>query len=289
MHDAPATPKARLLHLKGWAQGKFADRRVKLALAVLAVLVIGAWLYQSWAHEETDDANVVGHIHSISPRVAGTVAEVLVQDNEKVAAGQPLVRLDTAEYQVKVDQAQATYDRAKSDYDRLLPLQGNEAISQQDSDTSKEKVKVAAAQLQDAKNQLDWCTLRAPTDGRVGRKQVEAGNRVAPGSSLMAVVDGAWVVANFKETQIGRMRVGQPVSLKIDGIPGRTFRGHIESFAPGTGSTFALLPPDNATGNFTKVVQRVPVKIVLEPESIRGVEDRVLPGLSAIPVVDLTK
>ncbi|HEY8965912.1 MAG TPA: HlyD family secretion protein, partial [Candidatus Methylacidiphilales bacterium] len=208
-----------------------------------------------------------------------------------VKEGQPLVQLDTAEYQVKVDQAQATYDRAKSDYDRILPLKGDEAISRQDSDQTREKVRVAEAQLQDAKNQLDWCTIKAPSDGRVGRKQVEAGNRVAPGSSLLAVVDGAWIVANFKETQIGRMRVGQPVRVKIDGIPGRTFLGHVDSFAPGTGSTFALLPPDNATGNFTKVVQRVPVKIVIDPSSVRDQAewDRILPGLSAIPMVDLRK
>ena len=287
MHDSDKKPAARLLQLKAWVAAQFADRRVKVAGVVVVIGVAGWVLYNSWAHESTDDANVTGHIHAVSPRVAGTVAEVLVRDNEVVTEGQPLVRLDTAEYQVKVDQAEATYERAKADYDRLLPLKGDEAISQQDYDTAKEKLRVAQAQLQDVRNQLGWCTICAPSGGRVGRKQVEVGNRVSPGGSLLAVVDGAWVVANFKETQLGRMRVGQPVKIEIDGVPGRTFRGHVDSFAPGTGSTFALLPPDNATGNFTKVVQRVPVKIVFEPDSIRGYEDRILPGLSAIPTVEL--
>ena len=102
----------------------------------------------------------------------------------------------------------------------------------------------------------------------------------------MAVVENyVWILANFKETQLGRIRIGQPVEIAIDAIHGRTFSGRIDSFQRGSGAVFALLPPDNATGNFTKIVQRVPVKIVFDSQSIKGFEDRIVPGLSTVPSV----
>ncbi len=104
----------------------------------------------------------------------------------------------------------------------------------------------------------------------------------------MAVVErNAWVSANLKETQLAKVKIGQKVSIEIDAIPDHDFVGHVDSFQPGSGATFALLPPDNATDNFTKIVQRVPVKIVFEPESIRGCENRVIPGLSVQPRIGL--
>ncbi len=123
-------------------------------------------------------------------------------------------------------------------------------------------------------------------DGRIGDRSVRVGQYVAPGTRLMSVVPVAdlYIVANFKENQIGRMRAGQPVNVHIDALPGREISGVVDSFAPGTGSQFALLPPENATGNFTKIVQRVPVRIRLRaaPE-VRKV---LLPGLSATVKVD---
>jgi membrane fusion protein (multidrug efflux system) len=101
----------------------------------------------------------------------------------------------------------------------------------------------------------------------------------------MAVVEDVWVVGNFKETQLAKMHVGQKATVKIDAIPGKTFEGYVDSWAPGSGSVFALLPPDNATGNFTKIVQRVPVKIRFDADSIRGYEQRIVPGLSCEPEV----
>jgi membrane fusion protein, multidrug efflux system len=114
------------------------------------------------------------------------------------------------------------------------------------------------------------------------------GQRVQPGQALVAVVaDHKWIIANFKETQLPKMRTGQPVAVRIDAIPGQTFAGQIESFSPASGAQFALLPSDNATGNFTKIVQRVPVKIVFDPCAIQGFEARIVPGLSAIVEVDI--
>ena len=112
---------------------------------------------------------------------------------------------------------------------------------------------------------------------------VEVGQRVSPGQPLMPLVqDGIWVVANFKETQMNRIRTGQTVKITVDAFPGKVFTAHVESLSPGAGAIFALLPPDNATGNFTKVVQRIPVKIVFDPDSLKGYEDLMAPGMSVI-------
>jgi membrane fusion protein (multidrug efflux system) len=148
---------------------------------------------------------------------------------------------------------------------------------------TKAKREAALARVHDAELQLSYATVLAPADGRVGRKSVEVGQRVQAGQALLAVVGAdAWVVANLKEGQLTRIRPGQEVDVAVDAIADHAFRGTVESFSPGTGAKFALLPPDNATGNFTKIVQRLPVKIRFLPESIRGYEDKLSPGLSAV-------
>ncbi len=140
----------------------------------------------------------------------------------------------------------------------------------------------AQASLKDAQLQLSYTNITAPTAGRVGRKTVEAGQRVQPGQPLMAIVDNSyWVVANFKETQLEEMQPGEPVEVKLDAFPHHTFTGRVDSISPASGAQFALLPPDNATGNFTKIVQRVPVKVILDSQSIKGYESRIMPGMSA--------
>ncbi len=135
--------------------------------------------------------------------------------------------------------------------------------------------------LRDADLQLSYTKVTSPVKGKIGKKNVEPGNRVQAGQALMGIVEPkVWVVANFKETQLGRLAIGQPAVLKVDAFPDKEFSGHVESFSPASGAQFALLPPDNATGNFTKVVQRVPVKIALDLESLRGYEGRIVPGMS---------
>src|SRR5207237_7227554 len=144
----------------------------------------------------------------------------------------------------------------------------------------------AEAALHNAELQLSYTTIVAPADGVVGKKTVETGMRIQPGQALMAVAErNVWVLGNFKETQIARMRVGQHVDVKIDSIPDHKFSAHIDSLQPGTGAVFSLLPPDNATGNFTKIVQRVPVKIVFD--DVGKYRSRVVPGLSCEPKIDL--
>ncbi|MHA3775229.1 HlyD family secretion protein [Verrucomicrobiota bacterium sgz303538] len=344
--------------------------RAFLFLAVFSALAYGGW--QFWEHRNqwvsTDNAFVQGHVHQISPRVAGTVSEVLVEENDYVNAGQPLVRLDPSDFEVRLAQAKAAVaqadaqmiqaradlaaaeaqkqqssalvkessaqvdregaaaEKAKADFGRATELYaGRSVISKAELDAAKAAsssskaavnaaqsslagsrakveaaeaalnsaqaaIKVAEAQkqraqaeLRDAELQLSYTTITAPVSGRVGKKTVEVGHRLQPGQALFAVVEeDAWVVANFKETQLESLTPGQRVQLKVDAFPGHEFTGIVESFAPASGAQFALLPPDNATGNFTKIVQRVPVRIQFDRKSLKGFEQRIVPGLSVI-------
>ena len=152
--------------------------------------------------------------------------------------------------------------------------------------TAKASIGQASTALEDAKLQLSYTRIVAPVAGRVARKSVEAGQRLQPGQPLLAVVeDNPWIVANFKETQLEHIRPNQPVDIRVDSFPHHDFHGHVDSIAPGSGNEFALLPPDNATGNFTKIVQRIPVKIVLDRDSMHGFETLLMPGSSAIVTV----
>jgi membrane fusion protein (multidrug efflux system) len=143
----------------------------------------------------------------------------------------------------------------------------------------------ARAVEQQATLNLSYTQITAPVDGTVGARSLRVGQYVQAGTQLMAVVplDAVYVVANFKETQLTRMRNGQPVELYVDSFQSTGLKGHVDSLAPASGLEFALLPPDNATGNFTKIVQRVPVKIVLDDRSLNGL---LRPGMSAVPTVN---
>jgi membrane fusion protein (multidrug efflux system) len=239
----------------------------------------------------------------------------------------PLAQAQLAQAQAQADSSKANTDYLQRTFERNSQLfyQGRGVISKQDLDNAesqaetsvatykanlaavnvaKENVKVAhaqeeaaraqaeaaLAQVKDSELQLSYCTIVAPVSGRIAEKTVQTGNRVSVGQALMAVVeDNVWIVANLKETQLERVRVGQPVDIEIDALPHYRFKGRVDSLQPGTGSNFALLPPDNATGNFIKIVQRVPVKILFDPESIKAVRDKIVPGLSAVPSIAVTQ
>jgi membrane fusion protein, multidrug efflux system len=146
--------------------------------------------------------------------------------------------------------------------------------------------RAAEAQVALARNNIDYTRITSPADGMVGQRQVRPGQFVNVGTQVIAVVPlpGIWVIANYKETQMTNIRIGQPARVTVDAFPDLALTGHVDSWSPGTGSTFALLPPDNATGNFTKVVQRVPVKIVLDPNPAIGTLVR--PGMSVATTID---
>jgi len=162
----------------------------------------------------------------------------------------------------------------------------NVKVAHAQEEATRAQTEAALAQVKNSELQLSYCTIVAPVSGRIAEKTVQTGNRVSVGQALMAVVeDNVWILANLKETQLEKVRVGQPVEIKIDALPHYRFTGRVDSLQPGTGSNFALLPPDNATGNFIKIVQRVPVKILFDPESIKAVRDKITPGLSAVPSI----
>jgi membrane fusion protein, multidrug efflux system len=341
------------------AKGKKSFVRWLALPVVILVVVTGVWywLYSS-QFEETDDAYVTGHEHPVSFRVAGTISEVLVDDNQFVKQGQPIAKLDPRDYQAALTQAKASFEQAKAQLaqsqaqlvqadaqlkqaraqaeaskaqrdnsqrnfqrDYQLFYQGKGVISKQDLDNAQfqsegneatynanvaavnvaeaniqtakaqekaaaAQVEVASAQVQNAELQLSYTTVYSSTDGRVAQKTFETGQRVAAGQAGLSISEpDDWVVANFKETQLGRIRPGQPVEIGVDALPKHKFTGKVDSFQSGTGAVFALLPPDNATGNFTKIVQRVPVKILFDPASIRGYEQLIVPGLSVDPKI----
>jgi membrane fusion protein (multidrug efflux system) len=193
--------------------------------------------------------------------------------------------------QQQLDQAKAAYDvaaahlqSAKEDMKKseallgVIPKSGIHPLVAQ-----------AQAGLEQARLNLEYTEVRSPVKGHVTEKSAETGNRMQPGQPLMSIVPlpKVWIVANYKETQLERVRVGQPVSIEVDTYPGMQLKGRVQSIMAGTGAVFSLFPPENATGNFVKVVQRIPVKIVLEEEPAQP--DILRVGMSVQPTIDTTK
>jgi membrane fusion protein (multidrug efflux system) len=203
--------------------------------------------------------------------------------NDKRAVAE--AEVDTTKSEAQASTAALSGAKADLAAARLRVSANSAAIesAQAEAEATKAKIEAASAAVRDAERELSYADITAPVDGRIGNQNVEVGNRVQMGQALFALVGREyWIVANFKETQLKQMRVGQPVEITIDAMDGHPFSGHVDSIAPATGAEFALLPPDNSTGNFTKVVQRVPVKIVFDPQSVSGFEERLRPGLSTV-------
>ncbi len=189
-----------------------------------------------------------------------------------------------------VADAQAGVTKAKGAAQSAEAAAANTETTKRNLNVQQATVKKAKSEYDNALTQLSYTQISAPVTGRVGHKTIEIGQQIERGQALMSIVsDEKWVVANFKETQLSRMRPGQKVEIKIDAFPNKRFAGHVDSISPASGAQFALLPPDNATGNFTKVVQRIPVKIVFEKASIKGYEDLLAPGMSVIPEVHVAE
>jgi membrane fusion protein (multidrug efflux system) len=250
-------------------------------VVLLGIIVAVAFYIHSRHWQSTDDALTDGHVVDVSSKVSGRIRAVLVDDNQDVKAGQTLIELDPRDYEAARAQqaaalsvAQAEAARANAElarYQRVAQNGGN-AVSPQDIDEvvanarkANAQVTQAQANLEAAELSLSYTKIVAPFAGRIARKQVEPGAYVSPGQQLVTLVDPhVWVTANFKETQVTYMDPGDPVEIEIDAFPSLHLRGHVDSLQPGSGARFSLLPPENATGNFVKVVQRVPVKIVLD-------------------------
>jgi membrane fusion protein, multidrug efflux system len=329
-----------------------------ILLAVAAVVGGARWWQVARNWVSTDDAFIDVHVVQISPQVAGRVQTVLVDDNQEVRAGQPLVEIDPADFQARLDQAlanqqsaggqlaqakaqlpvaAANLDEAKAQVavaeaastnadinlkrDQILERLGGLAVSRQqlDNDAATERsdaanlaaarqraaasaaqfalnrtqiataeagLRAAAAATEMARLNLGYTKIRASVSGRIANKSVAPGDYLQTGQALMALVpDQVWVTANYKETEIGGMHAGDPVDIYVDAYPGQVFHGRVESFQAGSGTAFSLLPSENATGNYVKVVQRVPVKIVFDGNpSTRWLLG---PGMSVVPYVKI--
>jgi membrane fusion protein (multidrug efflux system) len=304
----------------------------------------------------TDDATVAAHSVIISPKVSGYLADVLVDDNQTVHAGQTLARIDDRDYltalagsegnvaagQAAIDnleqkiaqqqlliveaQAAVTTDQAalafsQQQYGRYASLARTGAATVQDSQQwqadqrekeaalSRDVAAVGVAQkqievfgsevaqakatlaqqqamLHQAELNLSYTTITAPVDGTVGDRTLRVGQYVQAGTQLMAVVplSAVYITANYEETQLTNVQPGQPATIDVDTFPDATVHGVVNSIAPASGEEFALLPPDNATGNFTKIVQRIPVKITIDPHD--PLAGHLRPGMSVEPTID---
>jgi membrane fusion protein (multidrug efflux system) len=378
--------------------------RIAIIIGVVILLVVGFFVYRYvTSYESTDDAEVDGHINSISARISGHVIKLNVQDNQYVQAGTVLVEIDPADYQVASERAKADFDdaqaaaaaagvnvpitsvnttsqvsateadvassragiaaarqqyeaakaqlaqavandvKAQNDLGRYRQLVDKQEISQQQYDQAVAASRASAAavdaaratadaaqqqvtqaqgklvqaeanlssaqtaprqmevtrsraasalaeaqfkkaELDQAQLNLQYTKVTAPVAGVVSDRTVEVGQNVAPGQELMKVIplSDVWITANFKETQLREMKVGQPVTIEVD-ASGRKYKGKVDSLAGASGARFSLLPPENATGNYVKVVQRIPVKLVLDPGENN--DQSLRPGMSVEPKV----
>jgi membrane fusion protein (multidrug efflux system) len=311
-------------------------RRLLLMVALPIVLVIaGLWYWvHSSRYQDTDNAYVVADQVNVAPQVAGRVLAVPVVQNQAVTAGQVLLTIDAAPFQIALDQANANLDTVRNqiqalqaslvgaeahaaylrrEVDRDTNLVKQDVVASSKLDDMKTQLTVAEQQIaqikanlsgdpsipytqqasykqalaarDDAALQLSYATLKAPAAGVVTEVDIKPGDIVATGHPVFALVMSGkrWVEANIKETQLTRVHVGQKVEVEVDTYPGRKWQGTVESIAPGTGSVFSVLPAQNATGNWVKVVQRIPVRIALDP--VQGAPD-LRAGMSAEVVID---
>ena len=218
-------------------------------------------------------------------QVAQSQALVVRANQDAARFGQLYNTTMKAVSKAEVDAANASKTGAAADLnarrDNVKAAEAQITAAESARDVLKSQVKVLQTQLKDASQQQAYNRILAPVSGRVGKRSVEVGVRVQPGQQLAALVqDDVWVVANFKETQLPGLAPGQAVEMKVDALPDYKLIGRIDSFAPASGNQFALLPADNATGNFTKVVQRVPVKVTLDPSDQKKLAGRLVPGMS---------
>lgn len=261
-----------------------ADYRAKVDQAAAALAAAKSNVEQAKAAILSADA-AVGEAQAALD-AAQTDAKRAESDYRRYAAtgtdGVSAQRLDSARAA-----AEAADDEREAAAKKLVAAQAQSNVARTNVGTAESNVAAAQAQLQFAQLQLQYTKVVAPESGRVTNRQVEAGDFITAGQPLLAIVpDDIWVIANFKEVQLQQMEVGQKVDIRVDSFPDKKFRGCIQSLQAGTGSRFQLLPPENATGNWVKVVQRLPVKITFEPQQV-GL-DRLAQGMSVEAAVDVS-
>ena len=291
---ALATKSARAQNTQ--AQGEIDTALANLADSEAAVSVAKASIPQAKAQlasVEADLQKTQADFERYQYLYEKGVSSAQQLDSARTADEQDLASREVAVEKIK--QAQLQYEEARDnvaairgqletrrgDLEAVESTEEQIEVNQRQYEAALAEVDLAEAAVENARLQLKYTDILAPQSGRVGNKTVRVGQRVQPGQALMSVVPTEiWIVANFKETDLTRMRAGQPVKINVDTFGSQTFYGRVDSIAPASGAEFALLPPSNATGNFTKVVQRVPVKILFDPESTKGYENLIVPGMS---------
>ncbi|MHB8843738.1 MAG: efflux RND transporter periplasmic adaptor subunit [Nitrospirota bacterium] len=283
------------------ANGEKKKKAFLIVGAVAAAGLLVGYFYNSYraTHVATDDAFIDGNIHTVAARVSGNVRTVAVKDNQRVEQGDLLVELDPADHRSRAEAARANLElqratlrfaeserkRAKALYDENVNSAERYDKALSSFEIAQAQVKLAEEQLRQAELNLGYTRVTAPAAGYITRKSVQTGNQVKDGQPLMAIVDldNLFVIANYKETELERIRPGQAVEITVDAYPGRKLSGRVDSVMAGTGVSFSLFPAENATGNYVKIVQRIPVKIVLDPGADK---DRLLRvGMSVVPTV----
>jgi membrane fusion protein (multidrug efflux system) len=257
------------------------DYETRLARARADLANAEAQLEQANAQVTVDDAKALQqHAAVIAAEAEAKRAEADLKRYESVES-RAVSGLQLTLAQTQARSTSANVDVARN---QAKSADAQASLSRVSVGAAQARVEQARASLDQAKLDLSYTKVLAPVSGRVTRRIVEQGIYVQTGQSLLALVpDDVWVVANFKETQLEHMRPGQPVSIRVDAFPRRVFQGKVDSIQSGTGARFSLLPPENAVGNYVKVVQRIPVKIVFDPPL--PPELPVAPGMSVVPEV----
>jgi membrane fusion protein, multidrug efflux system len=267
-----------------------ADQRVKVE-QILAQI--------STAEQQVIQADA--QVAQARAQTGATIAQVTQSSAQLQRAEQDAARYNQlyntqmkAVSKAELDAANAILSAAKADqaarHDAVAASRAQIAAVESSREVIKAQIKVLQVQLKDAEQQLAYNRIVAPVGGRIGKRSIEVGTRVQPGQQLAAIVqENVWIIANFKETQLARLSSGQVANIVVDAMSDSPLIGRIESFSPASGAQFALLPSDNATGNFTKIVQRVPVKILLRPEDVKRFEGRLVPGMSAVVEVEMNQ
>jgi len=262
-------------------QSKIRRKRILVISAVIAFVIVGGYFaWNAFHYEDTDDAQVDGHVMPLSPRVNGRIKAVYVNEGQFVHAGEVMMTIDPEEYKVAEVLAQVNLSEALSTTASSHP---NARVQTATAEVARRELQLAQAELN-----FSYTVISSPVTGIVGKRRVEVGQNVNVGQDLADVLplDDVWVTANFKETQLSHMRPGQPVEVHVDAY-GRKWKGHVTNMGGGTGSVFDLLPSESAIGNYVKVVQRVPVRIDFDrpPGQEFNAEELLKPGLSVEPKV----
>jgi multidrug resistance efflux pump len=286
----PSTPPPPL----GLSLWKKRAPHFTIALVGLVLLVlIYRWFVATLFYVTTENSYVQKEIFPVSSRIMGYVKELKAVEGMTVKVGDVLLLLDDSDFQIELSFKQSKYDSTLADVIRARKLSHTEAVSKSDLERAEALLVANRADLDGTLAKIRYTHVYSPTDGTVAKRSVQVGQFVQPGQGLVVVVRDRdpWVKANIKETQISEIHPGMKAEVEVDAFPGVVWTGTVSSIFPVSGATLSLLPPENATGNFTKIVQNIPVKILLEErqatEAARVNYPKLKPGMSAVTTIKI--